>query len=297
MSTLVPSRQAIGPTSIPKPPTARTVRSVLIHLLVAAGSVSFAIPLVWMISISFMNKQQAFSFPPEWIPNPVVLSNFSYGFVFFDFILFFRNTLIICALIIVGTVVSSTIVAFSFARLRFRGRDTLFILLLATLMLPQQVTMIPQYVWFVRLGMVNSFVPLILPTFFGHPFNIFLLRQFFRTLPADLDDAAKIDGSGYLGILFRICLPLSKPAIGIVAIFAFVANWNDFQLPLIYLQKRELWTVAIGLLLFKDAAQAGGVNVPALMAMSVIVTLPLIALFFVTQRYFVQGVVMTGLKG
>jgi ABC-type glycerol-3-phosphate transport system permease component len=274
--------------------TRRVVRTLIIHAVVVAGSIAFAVPLVWMISVSLMNIRQAFSFPPEWIPRPFTIDNYLYGFRVFRFLDYFKNTAIITALAVLGTTISSTIVAYGFARLRFRGRETLFVILLSTMMLPQQVTMIPLYVWFTQLGWVNTFVPLTLPAFFGNPFMIFLLRQFFRTLPTELDDAAKIDGASFFGILWRICAPLAKPAIGVVAIFTFIYNWNDFQLPLIYLQDQRLWTVAIGLLQFRGSTF---MNLPALMAMTMVVILPEIALFFLTQRYFVQGVVMTGLKG
>jgi ABC-type glycerol-3-phosphate transport system permease component len=162
------------------------------------------------------------------------------------------------------------------------------------MMLPQQVTMIPQYVWFVQLGLINSFLPLLLPTFFGNAFIVFLLRQFIQTLPRELDDAAKIDGVGVLGLLWRILLPLCLPALGVAAIFVFTHHWNDLQLPLIYLQDKSLWTIAIGLLAYK---QFTFTVMNGMMAMSIAATLPVMALFFVAQRYFVQGIVMTGLKG
>jgi ABC-type glycerol-3-phosphate transport system permease component len=273
---------------------AEIVRAVVVHLIVIIGAVAFAVPLVWMVSVSFMTMKQAFIFPPTWIPNPLTFDAFDHGFRTFRFALYLENTAIITALNVVGQIVSSAVVAYSFARLRFRGREALFIIILSTMMLPQQVTMIPQYTWFVQLGMVNTFVPLTLPAFFGNAFIIFLLRQFFRTLPTELDDAAKIDGCGYLGILWRVCVPLAKPALGVAAIFIFIYNWNDFQLPLIYLQDQRLWTAAIGLLQFRGSTF---MNLPALMAMSIVIILPEIVLFFVAQRYFVQGIVMTGLKG
>jgi len=262
--------------------------------MVVLGSVAFALPFVWMLSVSLMTPRQAFAFPPVWIPNPIAVDNYAYGFRTFNFLLYFRNTTTVTALAVAGTVLSSVVVAYSFARLQFKGRDTLFVILLATMMLPQQVTMIPLYVWYTQLGWVNTFMPLTVPTFFGNPFMIFLLRQFFRTIPAELDDAAKIDGAGYFGILWKICAPLAKPAIGVVAIFTFIHNWNDFQLPLIYLQNQHMWTVAIGLLQFRSSTM---VNLSALMAMSMVAILPVLALFFVAQRHFVQGVVMSGIKG
>jgi multiple sugar transport system permease protein len=270
------------------------VRSAVVHVVVAAGSTVFLLPLLWMVSTSFKTPQQAFLFPPEWIPRPFVLTPYVQGWANYPFAIFLKNTVIISCLAVIGVLVSSTVVAYGFARLRFRGRNVLFVLLLSTMMLPHQVTMIPIYIGFARLGFVNTFVPLVLPLFFGVPVHIFLLRQFFLTLPRELDDAAKIDGAGYFGIFWRICLPLSKPALAAVSIFTFIYNWNDFALPLIYLQTQSLWTISIGLLQFIGSTF---MDLPALMAMSTMALLPEIIIFFLAQKYFVQGIVMTGIKG
>lgn len=267
---------------------------VLIYLLLIAGGVLFLIPFVWMLSTSLKEGPQVYTWPPVWIPNPVVPENYSKAWAMLPFGQFYWNTIRITLLSIVGTVVSCSLSAYGFARLRFRGRDFLFVVLLATMMLPSQVTLIPQYVWFARLGWVNSYLPLIVPSFFGNPFSIFLLRQFFMTIPHELDDAAKIDGCSFFGIYSRIIMPLSKAAVGVVAIFSFTYNWNDFLNPLIYLQSMEQFTISLGLRLFQTNTF---VDMQSLMAMSLVALIPQLVIFFMAQRYFVQGVVLTGIKG
>lgn len=266
---------------------------VVIYTLLLAGATLFMIPFVWMLSTSLKEGTQVYTWPPVWIPNPVRFDNYSKAWALLPFTTFYLNTLQITALSIIGVVISCTLAAYGFARLRFRGRDFLFIILLSTMMLPGQVTMIPLYIWYSKLGWVNTNLPLIVPAFFGNPFSIFLLRQFFMTIPHELDDAAKIDGCSFLGIYSRIILPLSKPAVGVVAIFAFTYNWNDFIHPLIYLQSIEQFTIALGLRLFQTNTS---IEMQSLMAMSIVALIPQLVVFFIAQRHFVQGVVLTGLK-
>ncbi|MEZ4864607.1 MAG: carbohydrate ABC transporter permease [Caldilineaceae bacterium] len=272
----------------------RFLGRTLVYLLLLAGGVLFMIPFVWMLSTSLKEGPQVYTWPPVWWPDPVRLDNYNKAWTVLPFAQFYWNTLRITALSIIGTVISCSLGAYGFARLRFRGRDTFFVILLATMMLPSQVTLIPQYVWFARLGWVNSYLPLIVPSFFGNPFSIFLLRQFFMTIPHELDDAAKIDGCSFFGIYSRIILPLSKAAIGVVAIFSFTYNWNDFLNPLIYLQSLEQFTISLGLRMFQTNTY---VDMQSLMAMSVVALVPQLVVFFVAQRHFVQGVVLTGIKG
>jgi ABC-type glycerol-3-phosphate transport system permease component len=262
--------------------------------LLLAGAVLFLIPFVWMLSTSLKESQQVYVWPPVWIPNPVMPENYTRAWDLLPFTQFYWNTIRITFLSILGTVISCSLAAYGFARLRFRGRDFLFVILLATMMLPSQVTLIPQYVWFAKLGWVNSYLPLIVPAFFANPFSIFLLRQFFMTLPHELDDAAKIDGCSFLGIYARIILPLSKAAVGVVAIFSFTYNWNDFLNPLIYLQSMEQFTISLGLRMFQTNTY---VDMQSLMAMSVVALVPQLVVFFLAQRHFVQGVVLSGIKG
>ncbi len=210
------------------------------------------------------------------------------------FHLYLRNTLLVTGLAILGGTLSSSLVAYAFARLRAPGRDSLFILVLATIMLPAQVTMIPLFIIFRGLGWYDTLLPLIVPAFFGSAFYIFLMRQFFLTIPAELEDAAKIDGCGAFRTYWQVFLPLSKPVLVTVIVFSFVAHWNDFMTPLIYLNSVEKRTLALGLATFQDA---WGVDIVSLMAASTVVLIPVLVIFFLAQRYFVQGVVMTGLKG
>ncbi len=271
---------------------------VIAHVFVLAGLVLIMIPFGWMISTSLKPLAQTFEFPPTWIPNPVVWRNFIDGWNYMPFNLYLRNTLIITFFGLVSQVGVSALIAYAFARMRAPGRDFLFMLLLSTLMLPEQVTMIPQFILFRQLGWVNTFLPLIVPHFFGGGvFPVFLLRQFFMTLPLELDDAAKIDGCGRFGIFWRIILPLSKPALGTVAIFVFFWRWNDFLGPLIYLKSPDLRTLALALAFFRDATGMTMVPWNLVMAVSLLVALPCLIIFFVFQRLLVEGVVLTGIKG
>lgn len=265
-----------------------------VYLLLVGGAILFLIPFLWMLTTSLKDGPQVYTWPPVWIPNPVRLDNYANAWQLLPFAQFYWNTIRITFLSIIGTVISCTLGAYGFARLRFRGRDFLFVILLATMMLPAQVTLIPQYVWFARLGWVNTYLPLIVPAFFGNPFSIFLLRQFFMTIPHELDDAAKIDGCSFFGIYSRIIMPLSNAAVGVVAIFSFTYHWNDFLNPLIYLQSMEQFTISLGLRMFQTNTF---VDMQSLMAMSVVALIPQLVVFFIAQRHFVQGVVLTGIKG
>jgi multiple sugar transport system permease protein len=218
-----------------------------------------------------------------------------------DFPLFTRNTLIIATLCVIGTVLSSSIVAYGFAKIRFRGRGVLFALMLSTMMIPGAVLMVPQFALFRWLGdhtpiqFLGTFKPLWIGAFFGSAFNIFLLRQFFMTIPDELSEAARIDGCSELGIFTRVMLPLARPALAVVALFTFMAVWNDFLGPLVYLQRPDQYTLALGLQTFQS--QHGGTEWQLLMAASVLVLAPIVILFFLAQRTFIQGIATTGMKG
>jgi ABC-type glycerol-3-phosphate transport system permease component len=213
------------------------------------------------------------------------------------FNVFLRNTVVITFGAMVGQIASTALVAFGFARLRGRGSNVLFVLLLSTIMLPIHVTLIPTFVLFRQLGWIDTFLPLIVPAFFGSgPFYVFLLRQFFMTIPLELDDAARVDGASTFDVFARICLPLAKPALATVAIFSFLSHWNDFLLPLIYLHSKENFTLAIGLNLFR-AEQTSVTPWNQLMAVSLVVMIPPLLVFFFAQRYFIQGIVISGIKG
>ncbi|MEZ4865486.1 MAG: carbohydrate ABC transporter permease [Caldilineaceae bacterium] len=262
----------------------------------AGLSLLFLIPLLWLFVASLMPLEQIGKWPIEWIPNPVQWENYSKALTFWHFGRSFQNTSVITGLSVIGELLSCTLVAYGFARLRFPGRDTLFVILLSTMMLPFAVRMVPLYIGFSKLGWVNTFLPLIVPAFFANPFFVFLLRQFFMTIPEELIDAARIDGSSELGIWARIILPLSGPAVIVVAIFSFQAAWNDFLGPLIYLNDERMHTLALGLYTFKAMPGQGSLY-NQMMAASVLMVLPMLVVFAIFQRYFVQGVTLTGLKG
>jgi multiple sugar transport system permease protein len=262
--------------------------------LLFAVAVVFLIPLVWMLSSSLKPEYQVFEMPPRLMPDPIRWQNYREALTYVPFGRYTLNTAIITIFVIIGHTLSCTLVAYGFARLRAPGRDALFILVLATLMLPYPVTMVPLYVIFNELGWVNSFLPLIVPAYFGSAFYIFLLRQFFLRIPDELEDAARMDGANLLQILYRIILPLSMPAIATVAIFTFQFTWNDFLTPLIYLHDQRLYTVALGLNFFRSSFQ---VSWAYLMAASLVTMLPVLIVFFAAQRLFIEGISISGMKG
>jgi ABC-type glycerol-3-phosphate transport system permease component len=251
-----------------------------------------------MVSSSLKLEQRVFQFPPELIPNPVRLANYVEALTYKPFPLYLKNTVTLVVLNELAIVLSASFCAYGFARIRFVGRDLWFGVVLATLMVPYVVMMVPQFVIFTQLHWIDTFFPLTVPFFFGGgAFNIFLLRQFFRTIPEELADSARIDGCSEFGIYWRIMLPLAKPALITVAIFTFFGTWNDFMAPLLYLNSPEKFTLSIGLATFRSALQTGRTRWDLLMAFSTAMTLPVVVVFFLAQRYFVRGVVLTGLKG
>lgn len=266
----------------------------LIYVLLILGSIVFMIPFLWMVSSSLKELPQIFVYPPQWIPDPFRWDNYVVTLGKMDFLVALKNTLLITGLGVLGQLLSSSVVAYGFARLRFPGREFLFLLVLSTMMLPPQVTMIPVFIIFRSLGWVDTFKPLIVPAFFGGgAFFIFLLRQFFLTIPKDLEDAARIDGCGTFRIFWQIILPLAKPALITVAIFSFMNHWNDFMGPLIYLNSAHKRTLAIALQSFQGQFTA---EWNLLMAASIVVLIPVLVIFFALQRYFVEGIVLTGIK-
>jgi len=258
-------------------------------------AVVLALPLFWLVTTSLKTGGQTFLMPPKWIPDPFVWSNYSDAFQAVAFHEYFWNTIRIVFFATTGALLTASLAAFAFARLRFPLRGTLFILVLSTIMLPSIVTLIPTFIVFRTLGWIDTFLPLIVPLWFGGgAFNIFLFRQFFMTIPLELDEAARIDGASNLRIYWGIILPLSKPVIATIAVFAFIHNWNDFFEPLIYLQSPENWTMAIGLRGFRDLYST---QWNLMMAASTAMIMPLLVLFFLAQRYFVSGIQMSGLTG
>lgn len=269
------------------------------RLLTLAALIILAIimllPFLFLVSSSLKSQVQIFQYPPNWIPNPVRWENYVNALTYKPFDLYFKNSMIIVGLNIIAVVFSSSLCAYGFARLSFPGRDFWFGIVMGTLFLPYAILIVPSFIIFSRLGWVDTFLPLTVPLFFGGgAFNIFLLRQFFRTIPEDLCDAARIDGCSEFGNYWRIMLPLSKPALITVAIFTFLAAWNDLLGPIIYLRSPDNFTVAAGLASFRSQID---VSWDLQLAASTAMILPVVILFFFSQRYFIQGVVMSGLKG
>lgn len=272
----------------------KAIPRLFIYLILAAGALVILIPFAWTISTALKTPQQALKIPPVWIPDPFVWKNFADAWNAKPFATFYANSLIIAILNIVGQILSCSIVAYGFARIRFPGRDVLFLVVLSTLMIPFQILIIPRFVLFKNLGWLDSLLPLIVPHFFGGAFNIFLLRQYFMSIPFELDDAARIDGCGHWGIFWRIILPLSKPALGAVMVFEFLNSWDDFLGPLIYISKEANYTVALGLAAFRNDyfVEWNLFMAAAAVAMAV----PLV-IFFIAQKYFIEGVQLTGAGG
>lgn len=260
-------------------------------LIVAAA---LMLPLYWMVSTAVKSPAQMFEIPPAWIPNPVDFSSFPKVFQEVPFGRFLVNTIIIVALNIVGHLVSVTLIAYGFARLRFPGRSVLFLIMLSTLMIPYHVTLVPRFILFSKLGWINTYLPLTVPAFTGSAFLIFLVRQYMMSIPFDLDEAAYIDGASRFGVFWRIILPLSRPALMLVIVFTFVGTWNDFLQPLIYLNDPNMFTVSLGLSLFQGARET---NWNLLMAGSLLATIPPLILFFIAQRQLIGGISIEGLKG
>jgi multiple sugar transport system permease protein len=275
----------------------------LTHAALIIVCAAALIPFLWMLSTSLKTLDSALQFPPHFIPHPFMPSN--YPDVFRNpnahFLLWTRNTVIIATLAVTGTTLSSALVAYGFAKIKFRGSGIMFAIMLATMMIPFPVTMVSLFSLFRWLGdhtgtqWLGTFKPLWVPAWFGSAFNIFLLRQFFLTLPTDLSEAARIDGCNDLAIFWRIIMPLSRPALTVVALFSFTGVWNDFLGPLVYIQRPQQFTLALGLQNFQT--QLGGTPWHQLMAASVLVILPVIILYFLAQRTFIEGISTTGMKG
>jgi len=260
----------------------------------------FGFPLFWTLMSSLKTIPEMFSYPPIMVPAVPQWSNYWRALdISYPVGRWFINSTLIVVLTTSGAVVTASLVAYSFARFEYRGRDALFMITLATMMLPAQVTLIPQFVLFYKLGWINTFLPLWVPYWFGGgAFAIFLMRQFFMTLPRDLDEAALIDGAGYFRIFWSILMPLCKPILATLGIITLIGSWSDFLGPLIYLNTPAKFTVSVGLQFFNAVPEVGGESMQnLLMAVSIMSMIPTIAIFFLGQRFFVQGIVMSGIKG
>ena len=289
-----PQRAAVTHHWLTRRRAKQIVRSTLIHAALIPAAILFMFPFLWMLSTSLKSDVQLYVYPPILFPIPPTWANYPTAVTYIDFFLYLRNTLIIAVTATIGELVSCSLVAYSLARIPWRGRNFLFIITVATLMLPFQVTLIPLFLVFKNLGWVGDFRPLIIPHFFGSALYIFLLRQFFMTIPMELSEAGRIDGASELRIYASIILPLAKPALATVAIFEFIARWRDYLGPLIYLSDQRLYTLSLGIYQYRSEH---GAEWGLLMAASVLITLPIILIFFFLQKTFVQGIALTGIKG
>ena len=297
----IPSAQSLEVSQAAKRKTTNWLGVIGRYIILIALAASFLLPFYWMASSALKDDNQVFTAPPRWIPNPAYIINFWNAWNVQNFNLFAFNTIVKYAIpSTIGTVLSSALVAYSFARLRWPGRDTLFAICLATMMIPFQVKLVPLFIIFKQLGWINTYLPLVVPSFFADAFFIFMLRQFFRSIPMELSEAARIDGASEIQTLLQIILPLSRPALTVVALFAFLGAWNDYLGPLIYINSEPQWTLALAIQRMGRAMSEVGnktLAYPYLMAVSTIVTMPILVVFYFAQRAFIEGISLSGLKG
>ena len=275
----------------------RVIAVIVTYALLIPLGIAFMMPFIVMVSTALKPLNEVFKFPPRIIPETVVWQNFPdgwYGYGYVDFTICTWNSLKITINNIIGNLFSCTLAAYAFARLKARGKNILFAIVLATMLLPNEALVIPQFILFNRLGWLDTHLPLMVPAWFGWPFFIFLLRQFFLSIPEELVDAAKIDGAGHLRILLQIFVPLSKPALATLAIFAFIGNWNNFFGPLLYLRTPSVQTLPVCLVQYQGAY--GNTDWHLMMAVATIAVIPVLLIFIFGQRYFVEGIATSGVK-
>lgn len=273
----------------------KKISKSIIYIILFFISFVCLVPFYWMIRSSLMDMSQIFTMPPIWIPNPIKFSNYKEALTMLPFGRYFLNTLFVVVFTVLGTVITSSLCAYSFSRIEWKGRDTVFGILLTAMMIPFAVTLIPTFIGWQKLGVVNSYAPLIVPAWFGGGiFNVFLLRQFFRTIPKELDEAACIDGAGHFTIYSKIIIPLSKPSLIVVSLFSFMGSWNDFLGPLVYLNDGDKFTLSLGLMQFQGMYSA---QWQYMMAAATVVLVPIVIIFFIGQKYFIEGISMSGMKG
>lgn len=272
----------------------RIAKKTVVYILLILLAVLVLVPFFWMLSTSLKTNTAMWAFPPQWIPKPFIWSNYVKAFQSVPLFHYFLNTMIIEFFVIIGQVLSCTMVAYGFSRFRFPGREGLFLAMLGTMLIPTQVTMIPLFLLFSKLGWVNTYLPLIVPAYFGNAFYVFLMRQYMQTIPIDLDEAAKIDGANAFTILWRILLPILRPAITIVVVFSFTDVYNDFMNPLIYLNTPSKFTLAVGL---ENFVSSHGTQWNYLMAASTFALVPVLILYYFAQEQMIGGIASLGVKG
>lgn len=270
-------------------------RPVVTHVTLIVVSLFFVLPVLALIVTSLKSQAQNIQLPPVWIPSPAHPENYTNALAAVPFLTFLGNSIFVTALQVVGVLLSSSLAAYGFSHLKWRGRNFLFLIAISTMLLPYEVVMIPQYILFSKLNWINTYLPLIVPCFLGFPFYIFLLRQFFRSIPKELIEASRLDGASELRIFWQVVLPLAKPALAVVILLQSVASWNDFLGPLLYLNDEKLFTLTLGMQYFHTNLYQ--VNVGAEAAYAIMIALPVVVVFFFAQRQFMQGITLTGVKG
>ncbi len=271
-----------------------SLEAVTLYVILTVLAILFVLPVFYLFMGAFKAESELFRVPFKWLPDKFILDNFSNTFQSIPFMRYLKNTMIIVVFNIVGSLLSCSLVAYGFSRLRWPGRDKVFILVLITMILPYQVTLVPLFLMFTKIKWIGTFLPLIVPCFFGNPFFIFLLRQFFTGIPQDISEAARIDGASEFTIFSRLILPMAKPALTTVALFAFIRSWNDFLGPLVFLGRDELYTLSLAASMLKSNLDP---NWSVLLALGTVMILPVLLIFFVMQKYFIQGIAMSGIKG
>lgn len=264
------------------------------YVLLILIAITMLFPFFWMVRSAFMTNREITTVPIQWLPSEINMDNFVEAFTKENFGRYFLNSIFIVVINVVGAVLSSSFIAFGFSRLKFKGRNVWFALLLSTMMIPYTVLMIPQFLIWQAVGGYNTFLPLTVPCFFGSAFNVFLVKQFYSGIPKEYDEAALVDGANYFTIYAKIIMPMAKPAFCTVGVFTFMNTWNDFMGPLLYLDDQNLKTVSLALQNFMGQHTS---QWNLLMAVATVITIPMIVVYFVAQRYFIEGITFSGLKG
>lgn len=272
----------------------RRTLMLITYAVLSGGAIAYLVPFFWMLSTSLKTPDQVYEYPVRWLPRPFDWANFVEMFGAAPFVTYTINTIVFTFFGVLGSLIGSSMAAYGFSRFRFRLREPLFVVMLATMMVPIWVTIVPSYIIFAEIGWLDTYLPMLVPAFFATPFNTFLLRQFFMTIPIELDEAARIDGAGSFGVFWRIILPLSKPALMIVGLYSFLQYWNDFLGPLIFLQSQDKFPLSLGISNFVSEQSQ---NYPLMMSSALFAMVPCLALFAVAQKWFIQGVVVSGVKG
>lgn len=293
-ATAQPPQRPVSSLTADQVERIRKVQRTGAYLLLIVSTAAFLMPMLWMLTTSLKDARSVLEFPPRFIPAEFHWENYWNAWQAMPFTRFLGNSIVLTALQVVGSLLSCILPAYAFARLRSRLSGVMFAAMLATMMIPGQVTLVPKFIMFSKLNMVDTYWPIVLPSFFGTALYIFLLRQFFTTIPQELVDSARIDGAGEMRILWKIMIPLSKPAIATVTLMAFISNWSEYLDPLIYLRTTELYTIPLGIALFRGQFEQ---QYQLMMAVSLMALIPIIVVFLAAQKHFIRGIALTGISG